>query len=492
MQTTIQTKIKQESAIEFLEDSSKYIGCLRGKLLKALIKGEKVNDLKSQYIIEHGLTARQFNSLYSEVKGLIKSSGELHQINIKASKERLSSLKRVIKSLTKKLEQCKQVQRVGKKSEKEALRWQLHHKKRKLDRLTVRIAKLKRKKASICLGGKKLFRAQFNLAKNEYANHRKWREAFAQKRNNRIFFIGSKDESFGNQNCQLLSNKLQVRVCPALQEKYGQYVNIFVEFKYGQEVVEQAIRKMQAINYRFVRKNKKWYLYLTTDIAPVAKVTKKKLGAIGVDLNKAHLAWAEIDRHGNLINYDTILTPIQDRSSHQVTATLADAVKQIVDRAKKQEKPVVIEKLDFGKKKNRFEEKHSGYRRMLSYFAYKKFHALIHSKASKEGVEIIEKNPAFSSIIGKYKFSLMYGISVHIAASLVLARRGLWFSERPPAKNARWLAEHRHRHVWTLWRLFVSAVSNRDKRVGLCPRRAPPSGACTGGTGSASHLVTGV
>ena len=92
-----------------------------------------------------------------------------------------------------------------------------------------------------------------------------------------------------------------------------------------------------------------------------------------------------------------------------------------------------------------------------------------------------------SSIIGRYKFSKMYGISVHIAASLVLARRGLRFSERPPAKNARWIAEHRHRHVWALWRLFVNAVSNREKRVGLRPRRAPPAGDSTSGTCSASH-----
>ena len=123
------------------------------------------------------------------------------------------------------------------------------------------------------------------------------------------------------------------------------------------------------------------------------------------------------------------------------------------------------QKLDFSKKKTTFDEKCTGYRRMLSYFAYAKFRDLIHSRAAREGVEVIEKAANFTSIIGKFKFALMYGISTHIAASLVLARRGLKLSERPPTKNALWLAVHRHRHVWALWRSFVKAVSNRDLRV---------------------------
>ncbi len=487
MQVTIQTKITEESVIEFLEKTGEYIGHLRGKCLKALLKGVEEKTVKKQYIAKYGLTARQFNSLCSEVKGLIKATEELHQKNIRDSKERLRSLKKTIKALIKKLKQTKKEQREGKKSEKETLRWQIHHKKRKLSKLEARIARLEKGKPSICLGGKKLFRAQFNLRANDYKSHEQWREEFRKRRSNRFFFIGSKDEKLGNQNCQLLPEKLQVRVLPSLSKKYGQYVKIPVQFSYGQQVINASLQQGRAINYRFVRRDNGWYLHLTTESPPVPKRTRKALGAIGVDLNKAHLAWAEINRHGNLINYATIATPIQDRSSHQVTATLAEAVKQIVDYAKKQEKPIVIEALDFSKKKNRFEEQHSGYRRMLSYFAYRKFHSLMHSQTAREGVELIEKRPDFSSIIGRYKFSKMYGISVHIAASLVLARRGLRFSERPPAKNARWIAEHRHRHVWALWRLFVNAVSNREKRVGLRPRRAPPGGDSTSGTCSASH-----
>jgi len=39
--------------------------------------------------------------------------------------------------------------------------------------------------------------------------------------------------------------------------------------------------------------------------------------------------------------------------------------------------------------------------RKLSHFAYASFHALLVSRAAREGVEVIEVNPAYTSVIGK-------------------------------------------------------------------------------------------
>jgi len=476
MQVTIQTKIAPEANLEFLEDTGAYIGRLRARLLKALLAGEKINDLKKRYVEEYKITARQFNSLASEVTGLIKSAKELRQRNLTEAKARRTALKKTIKKLREKLKKAGPAQRERKKTAKENLRYQIHQKSRKLARIEAKIARLEKQKLSICLGGKKLFRAQFNLEANGYKTHEEWKQAWRKARGNRIYYIGSKDEKFGNQNCQLIAWRLQIRVAPALQEKFGNYVDIPVQFNYRVQIIMEALANGQAINYRFVRKAKGWYIHVTTEKAAMERVTRRDCGAIGVDLNKAHLAWAETNRHGNLIHSGTIATPIQDRRADQVTATLSEAVKQIVEYARKQEKPIVIEDLDFSGKKTTFDEKHTGYRRMLSYFAYAKFRDLIHSRAARSGVEIIVKTPAFSSIIGKFKYAMMYGISVHIAASLVLARRGQRFSERPPAKNALCLAEHRHRHVWGLWRLFVKAVSNREIRVDPRSWRGTSSG----------------
>jgi len=466
LKVTIQTKIEHKH--EFLDETAKYLAKLRGKLLRALIKGGNLNNLKKEYIRKYGLMARQFNSLANEVKGVIKAVEKLQQRNIKNTKSRIKSLEKVIGKLAKQLKKKSKKNEILKKSalsKKQKFRFSIFQKKRKLFNLKSKLKRLKTNKNSICLGSKKLFRKQFNLKENNYESHQEWLKDFQAKRENRIYFIGSKDEKFGNQNCQLIGNILQIRVIRTLEEKLGKFVNIPIKLPYQQEIIYDAIKNEQAISYRFVRKEKNWYLFITTNRQNIEKKTKRCLGAIGVDLNKAHIAWSEINRHGNLIAFDKIHTLVHDRSSEQVTATLAEAAKELVLYAKKQEKPIVIENLDFENTKSLFEQKHSKYRRMLSSFAYSKFHNLLQSRAHREGVEIITVNPAFSSIIGKYKFSTQYGISVHFAASLVLARRGLAFSEKLPPKNASCLAEHRHQHVWIRWEFFVIAVANSEIQV---------------------------
>jgi hypothetical protein len=103
---------------------------------------------------------------------------------------------------------------------------------------------------------------------------------------------------------------------------------------------------------------------------------------------------------------------------------------------------------------------------MISSFVSTKFKEMSCSKGAREGVEILLVVPQYSSIIGKYKYGQQFGISVHLAAALVLGRRALQLKEQLPSKNAFSLAEHREKHVWILWKMFDLAVSNRDFQVG--------------------------
>ena len=102
------------------------------------------------------------------------------------------------------------------------------------------------------------------------------------------------------------------------------------------------------------------------------------------------------------------------------------------------------------------------YSRMLSSLAYGKVKAYLISRAHRQGVEVNQVSPAFSSVIGRVKFMERYGLSVHQAAALVLARRLLGCSERIPR---RWVApvgngvhvaftvpaRKRVKHVWAYW-----------------------------------------
>ena len=150
------------------------------------------------------------------------------------------------------------------------------------------------------------------------------------------------------------------------------------------------------------------------------------------------------------------------RSPHQAEAVIGDAVASVVEYAREVGKPTVIEKLDFRQKKAVLEGESRKYSRMLSSFSYGKVKAYFLSRGYRQGVEIHQVNPAYSSVIGRVKFMERYGLSVHQAAALVLARRLLGCSERIPR---RWVApigngvhvaftvpaRKRVKHVWTYW-----------------------------------------
>ena len=59
------------------------------------------------------------------------------------------------------------------------------------------------------------------------------------------------------------------------------------------------------------------------------------------------------------------------------------------------------------------------------------------SRSYRQGVEVCQMNPAFSSVIGRVKFMERYGLCVHQAAALELARRLRRCSEGIPPLTAR-------------------------------------------------------
>jgi IS605 OrfB family transposase len=147
--------------------------------------------------------------------------------------------------------------------------------------------------------------------------------------------------------------------------------------------------------------------------------------------------------------------------------------------------PIVIERLDFSHKKNELREKSNGYAHMLSAFAYRKFYDLIYSRVSREGVEIIEINPAFTSVIGAVKFKSGYGLSTHAAAAVTIARRGLFFKETIRTRSKSIEAaisggnktksnqalivpvRMRSKHLWSSWRVVAQKLRGLKQQLYL-------------------------
>ncbi|MDJ0531561.1 MAG: hypothetical protein QNJ70_03545 [Xenococcaceae cyanobacterium MO_207.B15] len=150
---------------------------------------------------------------------------------------------------------------------------------------------------------------------------------------------------------------------------------------------------------------------------------------IGIDLNVDSIAWAYCDSEGNLKDRGQIAIDLTNKSSGQTTHILSLAIGQILEVATKYECPLVIEKLDFSSKKAQLREASKRRAKMLSQFAHGKFSELVHFLASLAAIQVIEVNPAYSSLIGMVKFMSLYGLNSGRAAAFVLARRGLRLSE---------------------------------------------------------------
>ncbi|MFC6600670.1 IS200/IS605 family accessory protein TnpB-related protein [Ectobacillus funiculus] len=83
----------------------------------------------------------------------------------------------------------------------------------------------------------------------------------------------------------------------------------------------------------------------------------------------------------------------------------AEAIR-LVDIAVQKNKPIVLEALDTTLSKSAGRYRNRKQNRRVSMFAYKKMQNSIHSRAAKMGVAVFEVNPAFTSQIGKMKYSL--------------------------------------------------------------------------------------
>ncbi len=104
---------------------------------------------------------------------------------------------------------------------------------------------------------------------------------------------------------------------------------------------------IQFYNDRFLRDAKGWRVMVSVAAAPVPTVSRKDLGAIGVDVNADHLAVSKVDRFGNWIGSRRFELPTYGKSTDQAKALIGDVAVAIVALARAASKPIILEKLDF-------------------------------------------------------------------------------------------------------------------------------------------------
>ncbi len=455
----------KKSLYHVLDDIGDSYGHIKRSLFKDSVRsGNKPISFKNEYLVRYGITARQFNAIRYDLDGNISSAVEVLKLRVEKLEHKIKSARKWIKTRENRIidiRKDKKLSEYEKTTSVDSLRFAVHNKKRKLHSSEQKLEKLKydldKGRIRICFGTKKLFHKQFNLSENGYKSHNNWLSAWKAARSSSSFCLGSKDETAGNQTCTLgIDGSLRIRVPNYLAKKYGKHIMVpTVTYPYGQEYIEQALLRSQAITHRFVRGEKGWYLYSSVDIPQRETVTGKpqEIGCIGVDANEKEIAVSETDRFGNFVWHTTYPACIKNRTTEQTVATYGDICVGIIDRSIKTGKPVAHETLDFEKKKASLKEQGVTYARMLSGFAYSIFLNMLDRRAFKAGVGVLSVNPAYTSVIGRNNYMSFHGISPHEAAALAIARRVQGYPESPiPGRTASPLpVRNREEHIWKFW-----------------------------------------
>jgi len=458
--------------------------CLKLVLKGELSKSQINTSLQQQYRINK----RQANSIIAYVEGAVKSAHVCRSNHLELRIGKLKHVADVSKNLEKKiaahrkyLQTVEQVNRGEKKRVPKSIKprypdacpircahhlthyefasVKLHQKKRYAHKLRSQIEHIKQSPLHVTLG-------------NQYT----------------VEMVGSKDESYGNQICQLdlLGKELHIRTPYCLESHYGKYVTFPMRLsRHGQDQLATAWFNHQSITYRFIQKSlREWEIHITVDVLPTPiQSAPAQWGTIGVDLNPGQIGWVKVDKdahvfrgstppetlRGNLEAQGLIRTNIQSQPKGRTEAILVDAVTELTQLAFKYKCPIGVEKLDFSDKKKRLRELPARHNRMLSNFAYSKFLQLLKARCFKQGIQVIEVDPAYSSVIGLVKFMSMYGMNSATAAALVLARRAMWLSERPPARTA-YQGKEPRKHVWSDWRLTAKRVKGSARHSFYQPK----------------------
>lgn len=259
------------------------------------------------------------------------------------------------------------------------------------------------KPEKVIFGGRDLFE---KLSKNHLSEEekKKLKQEWRDRRQGNPYSRGDKSKG-GNLNLRIVKEgeKFYLRVNTGVRKW------ILLELKTSHKkwgLFESFLIQGVPYSVRVQRRNDKYYAHITfEETLPDTEIGFKD-GAIGIDLNAfpSHIAWAEVDREGNLKSYGEIPTPhLFDGKKEKRDYFAWQYAHQIVRIALEKRKGIVLEYLKIKDKGYKGDYTGRKSRRIRHNFSYKKLKERIISLARRYGIAVKELNPAYTSVIGMLK-----------------------------------------------------------------------------------------
>ena len=373
------------------------------------------------------LTGRNLNDAIMQAKGLIRLQRERLPKQISALEKRIQRLNERCRGLD---ARCRLQERI--------------------ENLSRRCEDLKRYQANNTIpravfGGKKLW---LRVSRRDPLARLQWRD----RRSNQFYSRGAKNYR-GNPHCQLTADEngnlqLSIRVPEKLKMR-GKAVSTsaywlispIVYSRQYEHLLQQTMVDGQsnAVSYdvRLMRLLQGQYLAFITVKEPVAYREYSSFESLpnwcqsvaGIDLNLNHLAVVVSDcegqfRHQRTFAYSNLGELPRGKSKWLAGNIATDVIRCLTETGVH---ALIIEDLDIERR-----DKLSRFNRRTVPFSYRQLRNFLVRQALRAGMVVKVVNPAYTSWIASQKYSPMLGISIHVGAAFVIARRGLGLQERIP------------------------------------------------------------
>ena len=261
------------------------------------------------------------------------------------------------------------------------------------------------------------------------------RDEFRIRRDSSFCCVGKKKGI--NLNLKLLPDiTLKVRTFSKDKEKKWLIIPFTVNYtqkRWFHEILSLELYQVEVIR-RLYKGKIRYFAHVSYEIPETAPIHGFENGAVGLDMNYNFVSLSNTDKYGILKSYhDIYFRNLHSYRKNKRADYISYKMDKVVNYCINKKKGLVIENLSFeqefsyGKRRNR----------KLSNFKTSALDVL-ERKCLKRSVAIKKVHPAYTSLIGKYKYSRLYNLSTHVLASYVIARKGLGFTEEIPA-HYKWL-----------------------------------------------------
>ena len=207
----------------------------------------------------------------------------------------------------------------------------------------------------------------------------------------------------------------------------------YMQHRWFNEILNLELYQVEVVR-RLYKRNIRYFAHVSYETPTIETIQRFENGAVGLDMNYNFVSLSNADKQGNFESYHEIhFRNVHSYRKNKRWDYISFKMNKVVNYCVNKNKGLVVEDLSFdqeffyGKKRNR----------KLSNFKTSALD-LLERKCNRKGVAIRKVHPAYTSLIGKYKYSRLYNLSTHVLASYVIARKGLKFKEDLPARY-KWL-----------------------------------------------------